>query len=102
MLIEIVRTFKYKEESFVNYQEGQSLLPYFTFKGDVVLLKTMHSHYTQIQVQLYILNLRRALLLRLQPKAFSNGDCWSGRAFRWKLLPILDRFYFRFLEQFLL
>lgn len=96
VLIEIKCTYKYKQEPFIKYEERLSLLPYLEFSGGLIILKTTHSYYTQIQVQMYVLNLHRALLYVYSPKHSVIVHANRDDAFLWDLIPKLERFYFKF------
>ncbi|XP_077488648.1 uncharacterized protein LOC144099309 [Amblyomma americanum] len=99
VLIEIKCTFKYKEEPFIDYEERRSLLPYLMFDGDVIVLRPTHCYYTQMQVQLYILNLQWAIFYVYSPKHSVIVKVVRDEAFLWELIPKMEHFYFKFLIQ---
>lgn len=62
VLIEIKCTYKFKDTPFIRYEERHCELPYLIFIDDKIELRKSHQYYTQLQVQMYVLNLQKALL----------------------------------------
>lgn len=86
VLVEIKCPFKYKDMPFINYEESQVHGRYLEFIDDVLELRKVHQYFTQIQVQLYILNLQRALLYVYTPAQSVIVKVNRDEPFLWDLI----------------
>lgn len=96
VLIEIKCSFKYKDTPFIDYAERRTKLQYLIFVNDEITLRRTHPYYTQIQVQLYILNLQRALLFVYSPKQSVIVSVKRDEVFLWNLISKMEYFYFKY------
>lgn len=64
-----------------------------------LVVKKSHSYYTQLQLQLYILNLSRAVFFVWSPKQTKKIFVNRDMSLLAKIVPKLEFFYFSFLLQ---
>ncbi|CAN7978180.1 unnamed protein product [Ixodes persulcatus] len=79
-------------------KEGKTVLEYIDFQAGKLTLKKSHSHYTQLQLQLYIMNLSQAVFYPWSPQQddkfiFIDRDM----SFLSEVVPKLEFFYFSYL-----
>lgn len=96
VLIEIKCTYKFKDAPFIRYEERHCELPHLIFIDYIIELRKSHQYYTELQVQMYVLNLEKALLF-----VYSQDQCVIAavkrdEAFFWELIPKKEYFYFKF------
>ncbi|KAM7281331.1 hypothetical protein ISCGN_006424, partial [Ixodes scapularis] len=79
-------------------KEGKTVLEFIEFQAGKPTLKKSHSYYTQLQLQLYIMNLSRAVFYPWSPQQddkfiFVDRDM----SFLSGVVPKLEFFYFSYL-----
>ncbi|XP_064464173.1 uncharacterized protein LOC135375377 isoform X2 [Ornithodoros turicata] len=76
---------------------GKSSVEYLELEDGQVALKKSHAYNTQIQVQLYILNLSKAILFVYSPKQSVTVIVARDDSFLSELIAKLEYFYFTYL-----
>lgn len=76
---------------------GKSSVEYLELQDGQVTLKKSHAYYTQIQVQLYILNLSKGILFVYSPKQTVTVTVARDDSFLSELIAKLEYFYFTYL-----
>lgn len=97
VLLEIKCPFSRRGQHLVDMDEEVSFVPYLIFENGSVVLKHTHMYFTQAQVQLYILNLPKAIFFVYSSVGPVSVIVHRDAAFLSELIPSLEHFYFVYL-----
>lgn len=97
MAIEVKCPYSRQGQLIVNNETKQSSVPYLLFSDTGLSINPRHDYYTQVQMQLYIMNLHKAILYIYS--SAQSVSMWVHRddQFLIEVVPKLEHFFFTFM-----
>lgn len=94
VIVEIKCPFSREKLLIVDHDSKISFVNYLRNENDVLSLCATHEYYTQVQVQLYITNLTRAILFVYSTAQNASIFIERNDQFLSQAIPKLEHFYF--------
>ncbi|CAN8013123.1 unnamed protein product, partial [Ixodes persulcatus] len=94
ILIEIKCPESCKTRPIFDREAGVCNVAFLTNTDGELSLEPLHPHYTQVQVQLYVLNLKKAIFYVYSPKASESVLVKRDERFNMEKIPKYEYFYF--------
>lgn len=96
-VVEVKCPHRCKDTVVVDYEARTSNVEYLKFVDDQLVLHRNHSYFTQLQLQMYVLNVPRGFFFVYSAKQTVTLEVTRDDSFLAEVVPKLEFFYFTYL-----
>lgn len=98
-LLEIKCPFSRQNAVIIDQETEKCFVPYLEYVSGKLSLKKRHTYYTQVQVQMYILNVKECMFYIYSRVQSACVNVRRSDEFLSEVIPKLESFYFSYLVQ---